>query len=127
MVAQEVHTLTFRKKTEQIRSNIEVINAQAEADIAVINEEANAKGAMVEAGALAQAATSVLKNEARLYNTLGKGLGLLCTERDPNITDTASTCGAVNAPQNTQSLLQYLWISTYKDKNSKMVVGLNSV
>lgn len=128
LVAQEVQTLTFRKKTEQIRSNIQVVNSQAESDIAIINADANANGRVIEAKALATAAKSVLQNEIRLYDELGKGLGLTCTPPNANATkNTANTCGAAQAPTDAKSLLQYVWISTYKEKTSKMVVGVENL
>jgi regulator of protease activity HflC (stomatin/prohibitin superfamily) len=124
MVAQEVHTLTMRKKTEEIRANIKVVNEQAAADITVINADAYAKGRIIEARAEAKAQRSVLENEVRLYNDLGQGLGLTCKAH--NVTQpTGQQCGAVTAPKDSVALLQYLWINTYKAKAAKMIVGMD--
>jgi len=126
MVAQEVHTLTMRKKTEEIRSNIGVIDADARKEIAIINAQAQAKGRIMEAEAKAEAAKNVLVNEASLYRSLGNKLGLICANAtDPANAAMSNLCGATDAPTDATALLQYMWIGTYRDKaGARVVVGM---
>ena len=67
MVAQEVHTLTMRKHTQKIRSNIGVVSADVARDIVIINAEAHVKGLLIEAETKALSSKKVLQNKVALY------------------------------------------------------------